>query len=118
MGELTILLMAGTMMSTGPYKALKLAEAALDRGHHVNLFCYGEGVTALRAKQAPKAFPNIAEMTAALAARGMAVAACRTCCAARGIEEGDIVKGAVIGSIAREFMEFVARSDRLLTINA
>ena len=117
MGELTILLLAGTMMSTSPYKALKLAEAALERGHRVNLFCYGEGVTALRAKQAPKAFPNIAEMASALIGRGMAVAACRTCCAARGIEEGDVVPGAVIGSIAREFMDFASRSDRLLTIN-
>jgi sulfur relay (sulfurtransferase) complex TusBCD TusD component (DsrE family) len=118
MGELTILLTAGAMASTGPYKALMLAGAALDGGHRVNLFCYGEGVTAIRAKQAPKAFPNIAEMMAALMARGMPVVACRTCCGARGIEEADVVPGAVIGSIAREFMEFVARSDRLLTIGS
>ena len=118
MGELTILLTAGTMMSTGPYKALRLAEAALDRGHRVNLFCYGEGVTALRARQAPKAFPNIAEMTAALIARGMRVAACRTCTGARGLEEADLVPGAVVGSIAREYMDFVAASDRVLMVTA
>jgi tRNA 2-thiouridine synthesizing protein D len=118
MGELTILLAAGTMMSTGPYKALKLAEAALDRGHRVNFFCYGEGVTALRSKQAPKQFPNVAEMISALMTRGMQVAACRTCTIARGLLPEDLVEGAVVGSIAREYMEFVARSDRSIMISA
>ncbi len=117
MGELTILLTTGAMMTTGPYKALKLAEAAIDRGHQVNLFCYGEGVTILNAKQAPKNFPDLARMTTRLMARGLRVAACRTCSIARGYAPEDLVEGAIFGKLIEDYIRFVRRSDRLIHIS-
>ena len=117
MGELTILLTTGAMMTTGPYKALKLAEAAIDKGHQVNLFCYGEGVTILNAKQEPKNFPDLARMTARLMTRGLRVAACRACSIARGYTEEDIVEGAIYGKLAEDYQTFVRRSDRLIHIS-
>jgi tRNA 2-thiouridine synthesizing protein D len=117
MKELTILLTTGAMMTTGPYKALKLAEAALDRGHRVNLFCFGEGVTVLNRRQAPKNFPNLALMTERLITRGLNVAACRTCSIARGYGPEDLVEGAVFGKLIEDYVNFVRRSDRLIHIS-
>ena len=117
MGELTILLTTGTMMTTGPYTAFKLAEAALDKGHAVNLFCYGEGITVLNKDQAPKNFPNVATMLEALIPRRLNVAACRTCSIARGYGPDDFVEGAVFGKLTGEYIEYVSRSDRVIMIS-
>ncbi len=117
MGELTILLTTGAMMTTGPYKALKLAEAALDRGHRVNLFCYGEGITNLKRGQAPKNFPNVAEMLERLIGRGLNVAACRTCSIARGYGPDDFVEGAIFGKLIGEYIDYVSRSDRVIMVS-
>jgi tRNA 2-thiouridine synthesizing protein D len=115
--ELTILLTTGAMMTTGPYKALKLAEAALEKDHRVNLFCFGEGVTVLNRRQAPKNFPNLAVMIERLIARGLNVAACRTCSIARGYGQEDLVEGAVFGKLVEDYVKFVGRSDRLIHIS-
>jgi len=117
MGEMTILLTSGAMMTTGPYKALKLADAAMRKGHTVNLFCFGEGITALNKEQAPKAFPNLANMLRDLMGRGLNVAACRTCSIARGYAPEDLVEGAVFGRLVDDYINMVKRSDRLVHIS-
>ena len=117
MGELTIVLTTGAMMGTGAYKAAKLAEAALDRGHKVNLFCYGEGITALKRGQAPKRFPDVSDLISRLIGRGMEVAACRTCLKARGYTQEDLIDGAVFGGLSMHFIEWAGRSDRLVHIS-
>ena len=117
MGEMTILLTTGAMMTTGPYKALKLADAAMRKGHTVNLFCFGEGITALNKRQAPKNFPNLADMLEDLMGRGLQVAACRTCSIARGYGSEDFVKGAVFGKLIEDYINMVTRSDRLVHIS-
>jgi sulfur relay (sulfurtransferase) complex TusBCD TusD component (DsrE family) len=117
MAELTILLTTGSMMTTGAYKALKLAAAALDRGHYVNLFCYGEGVTVLKRDQAPVYFPKISQMVEELIDRGMAAAACRTCCKARGYAPDELVDGAEFGGLKMQYVQWVSRSDRVLMIS-
>lgn len=117
MGEMTILLTTGAMMTTGPYKALKLADAAMKKGHRVNLFLFGEGITALNRKQAPKNFPNLADMLEDLMGRGLNVAACRTCSIARGYAPEDFVDGAVFGKLIEDYINMVSRSDRLVHIS-
>ncbi len=116
MGELTILLTAGSMMTTGPYKALKIAEAALDRGHSVNLFCFGEGMTILKRGQEPKRFPNSGIMVENLIKRGLNVTACRTCSRARGYTPEDFVEGATFGKLT-DYMALAKRSDRVIHIS-
>jgi tRNA 2-thiouridine synthesizing protein D len=117
MGELTIVLTSGAMMGTGAYKATKIANAALDRGHKVNLFCYGEGVTALKRGQAPKRFPNVSQMMEGLMARGAEVAACQTCLKARGYTPEDLIEGAIFGGLSLQFIEYANRSDRMVQIS-
>jgi len=117
MKELTIVLTSGAMMGTGAYKAAKLAEAALDRGHRVNLFCYGEGITALKRGQAPKRFPDVSAMISRLMERGVNVAACQTCLKARGYTESDLIDGAIFGGLSMQFIEYAGRSDRIVHVS-
>ena len=116
MGELTILLTAGAMMTTGPYKALKIAEAALLKGHTVNLFCFGEGMTVLRKGQKPKRFPNSEAMIVDLIGKGLNVTACRTCSTARGYEPQDFVEGSKFGRLT-DYITWAKRSDRVVHIS-
>jgi sulfur relay (sulfurtransferase) complex TusBCD TusD component (DsrE family) len=116
-GELTIMLTTGAMMGTGAYKATKLAEAAMRKGHRVNLFCYGEGITALKKGQAPKRFANVEDMLADLIGKGLNVAACQTCLKARGYTADDLIDGAIFGGLSMQFIEYANRSDRIIHIS-
>jgi tRNA 2-thiouridine synthesizing protein D len=113
---LTILLLSGSMKSMEPNTAVKLAGAALRKGYIVNLFCYGEGVTAIKEGQAPKRFPNVGNELNELIKRGMNVAVCETCSTARGLLRGEEIEGAKIGSLTKDFVEFLDVSDRLITL--
>ncbi len=118
MGVLTIQIRSGTMMTMDPNVALKLAKAALDKGHTVKIFCYGEGVTLVKAGQSPKRFPNVGDILKELASEsGVDIVACETCCSARGLQRGEEVEGTRIGSITNDFSLFVSESDRLVTIS-
>ena len=58
MGTLTIMIRSGTMMNMDTNVAVKLAKAAMDKGHEVRIFGYGEGVMLVKDGQDPKRFPN------------------------------------------------------------
>ena len=116
MGTLAIQIRSGTMMNMDTNVVVKLARAALDKGHSVKVFGYGEGVTLIKAGQDPKRFPNVGELTAELVGRGAEVIVCNTCTTARGIKRGEEIAGTVIGSITNDFSRFVSESDRLITI--
>ena len=115
-GELTILLMSGPMKSMEPNTAIKLASAALNKGYGVNLFCYGEGVLSIKEGQVPKRFPNVGKDLGELAKKGLKIAVCETCSGARGLHHGEEIKGAKIGSLTKDFVEFLDESDRLITL--
>lgn len=116
MGTLTIQLRMGTMMNMDSNVAIKLARAAMDKGHQVKIFGYGEGVTLIKEGQDPKRFPNVGKELKELVDRGLEAVVCETCCAARGIHRGEEIKGTKIGSITNDFSRFVSESDRLVTI--
>jgi len=113
---LTILWRSGSMMAMDANVAAKLAKAALDKGYEVKMFGYGEGVTAIKAGQKPKRFPNVGEQLDQIAQEKGEIAVCETCYAARGFERGEEIKGAKIGSLTNNLFVFVSASDRLVTI--
>jgi len=88
----------------------KLAEAALRRGHEVNIFFTGEGVENLRRDaEGPSA-----RLLAKLAAGGVRVLACRESARRKGLlTEGDLVEGAEMSSLAG-MVELMDSSDRTL----
>lgn len=116
MGTLCIQLRSGTMMNMDSNVAVKLARAAMDKGHKVKIFGYGEAVTLIKEGQDPKRFPNVGKEIAKMAAEGLEVVVCETCCVARGIHRGEEIKGTKIGSLTNDFSRMAAEADRLVTI--
>ena len=116
MGTMTIVLRSGTMMNMDPNVAVKLAHAAMEKGHRVKLVCYGEGATVVKDGQDPRRFPNIGDALEEMVEDGLEVAACEACCSARGIRRNEVINGARIGSLINDFSRFAYASDRLVTI--
>lgn len=96
--------------------AVKLARAAIAKGYKVNMFGYGEGVTAVKRGQNPKRFPNVGKELEETFKDGVTAAVCETCFAARGFERGEEISGAKVGSLTNDLFKFVSDSDRLVTI--
>jgi len=113
---LTILWRTGSMMAMDANVAVKIAQAALKKGYKVNMFGYGEGVTAVKSGQNPKRFPNVGKELEETISSGVTTAVCETCFAARGFERGEEIKGAKVGSLTNDLFKFVSESDRLVTI--
>ena len=113
---LTILLKSGTMMNMDSILATKLSRAAKSKGYNVRIFCYGEGVTAIKSGQEPKRFPNTGKEMEELAKDGVEIAVCETCCTARGIARGEEIEGGKIGSLTNNLVNFIGESDRMITI--
>jgi sulfur relay (sulfurtransferase) complex TusBCD TusD component (DsrE family) len=114
--ELTILLKTGPMMGMEPNTALKLAHAAIGKGYGVNIFCYGEGVLSIKKGQSPKRFPNVGQELCDLAKEGVNVAVCETCSMARGLHHGEEIEGSKIGSLTKDFVEYLDNTHRLITL--
>ena len=113
---MTILWRSGSMMAMDANVASKLASAALEKGYNVNMFGYGEGVTAVKKGQAPKRFPNIGNELEELAKKGAKIAICETCFMARGFDRGEEIPGVKVGSLTNDLMKFVSDSDRIVTV--
>lgn len=114
--SLTILLLSGAMMSMEANVAVTLGEAALDMGHEVNLFLFGEAVTAAIKDQAPKRFPSLSEDLGRMVGKGLRIAVCSTCCQGRGIKQEYLMEGAKIGSLTEDFTDFMENADRLIML--
>jgi len=115
-GTLTIHIRSGTMMNMDSNVMIKLARAALDKGHKVNIFGYGEGITIIKEGQDPKRFPNVGKELQDLVQRGAVVVVCETCCAARGVHRGEEIQGTKIGSLTNDLSRFISESDRMVTL--
>jgi len=113
---LLIHLRSGSMMNMDSNVTVKLARAALSKGYNVRIFGYGEGITVIKAGQEPKRFPNVGKELEELVQKGLVVVVCETCCAARGIHRGEEVNGTKIGSLTNHLSQFVAESDKMVTL--
>ncbi|MCJ2533113.1 MAG: DsrE family protein [Candidatus Thermoplasmatota archaeon] len=113
---MTIIWRTGSMMAMDPNVATKLASAAVRKGYKVNMFGYGEGITAVKKGQEPKRFPNVGADLQALSEQGVAIALCEACYTARGFQRGEEIEGAKVGSLTNDLFGFVAESDRLVTV--
>lgn len=114
---MTIQIRSGSMMNMDTNVAVKLARAAVDKGHAVRIFGYGEGIMLIKQGQDPKRFPNVGKLSEALAKEGVEISVCETCCAARGVKRGEEIPGTKIGSLTNDFSRYISESDRLVTIS-
>ncbi len=110
-------------LATTPYgyentqTAMKLAEAALDKGNQVVLFASADGIHNFTKGQGPQALPNAEEGFSRLIARGLRVELCGSCLKFRGVGRADIIEGAAPSSLKTLF-GIVAETDAFLTLGA
>ena len=83
--------------------ALRLAQAALDRGHGVNLFASADAVYAFERDQKAAGLPDPVQGFGALIARGLHVELCGSCLTLRGIGKGAVLGGSEPSSMKRLF---------------
>jgi len=84
------------------YNALRIVRALQDTDEDVavSLFLMGDAVgNAVAGQSTPDGYYNIERMLTVALRKGAKVRLCQTCMKARGIEEGDLIDGAEIGSM-------------------
>lgn len=105
----------GFLLTTSPERAdartvVRLAEAALETGHRVEIFLMGDGVYNVVA--APK-HPVSGEFVR-LMEFGVPITLCATSTGARGVTKESVLPGVRFGS-QYDHAQIVARADRVLT---
>lgn len=117
MKTMVIQVRSGTMMNMDTNVAIKLAQAATDKGYEVRIFGFGEGIMLIKDGQEPKRFPNVgAEAKELVEKKHVEISVCNTCCAARGLRRGEEVPGLKIGSLTNDLSRYVAEGDKMVTI--
>jgi sulfur relay (sulfurtransferase) complex TusBCD TusD component (DsrE family) len=113
----------GLLLRTMPYThenfdtAYHLTLAALAAAHEVRLFLYEDSVVGACAHINSGTERNLGQRVGELAARGVEVSACATCCRFRGLGRDDLVPGvnlAGLGALAR----MIEECDRVVTLGA
>jgi uncharacterized protein involved in oxidation of intracellular sulfur len=100
MQKLTLILSHPAIGTEKAYNALRYATALVETGLTVGLFLMGDGVMAAkRGKKLPSGYPNVTDMLSNLIEKGVDVAACATCSAARGLGQEDLIEGVEIGNM-------------------
>lgn len=113
----------GVLLTLGPFQfenwetAVNIADAALDKGHEVEVFYYLDGVYNPIKLQT---FPDLPVMPRDrwnnILNRGAKIIACGVCVNARGLEKGkDYIEGVKVGGLP-DFAEIVGEVDRLITL--
>ncbi len=94
MGKLTIGCFSSLVGSMSLDFAVKLASAAIDKGHRVDLWVSGNGTTLAKKGQKPfKDYSYLAKSVTELTAKGLQVTACEACAEARGYHKEDTMEG-------------------------
>lgn len=118
---LTIVLTDGPYISEYAEMGYKLAKAALNQHHKVNIFLYLDAVHIPKKGQDPAFFSNAGELFSELALLGAQVEACPRCATARGYapmsgESEDYHCGIKITSLYR-LAEMLHESDKVVTLS-
>ena len=116
MAELTLGVFPSLVGSMTLDFSFKLAEAAISKGHKVNMWLSGNAV--MMAKKGQRAFKDYSfneKKMMELIAKGMAITVCEACAEARGYHKEDTPEGMKRASMDW-FLARTHKSDRLLHI--
>lgn len=116
MGTLSIGVFSSLVGSMDLDFAIRLTQAAITKGHTVNLWLSGNSTILSKDKQKEfKDYSYLDKTLRTLIQKGLTVASCEACNQSRGIQKEDIIEG-----INRASMDWylakAAQSDRLLHI--
>ncbi len=112
---LTIFLKAPPYAGQAASTAMRLARAALDAGHRVNIFASADGVYGFTVGHRAKGVPNAEAGFRDLISGGAHVELCGSCLATRGLRRDGLLPGAEPSSLERLF-RLIRESDALLTL--
>lgn len=107
-------------LATTPYgsqnadTALRLAEAALAKGHRVRLFASADGVHVAQAGQRPVGVPDTLAALHSAISHGLAVELCGSCLRFRGLRRDLLVEGTGPSSLQGLFAA-VAEADAFVS---
>ncbi|MCK4238147.1 MAG: DsrE family protein [Candidatus Lokiarchaeota archaeon] len=115
----------GILFFTGPYQSqacetvCKLANAALDKGHEVRIFCYMDAVNAVLQNQKKiDGIYNIEEGFKEILSKGAVVRLCNLCLLVRGTTKNCLTRDC--GDIKRagtpDLAKIIELTDRLIAI--
>ncbi|NPV88018.1 sulfur reduction protein DsrE [Coprothermobacteraceae bacterium] len=95
--------------------AIKLAQAAVEKGHKVSIFLFADSVLAVNTKVKPiKMDRNIADMLRGLAEKGVDIHICGLCFEYRGLNIEDAVPGSMLSGVP-ELASLLAHCDRFVS---
>lgn len=116
MGMLTIGIFSGVVGNMNYDFALKLAEAATNKGHKVNLWFSGNASGSPKANQKHlKDYPHGETPLKALLEKGVEVCTCEACSLARGVKKPDAIEG-IQWNAMHWYLAKIHGSDRVLHI--
>jgi tRNA 2-thiouridine synthesizing protein D len=94
MGKLTIGCFSSLIGSMNLDFAVKLAGAAIDKGHKVDLWLSGNAtMLSLEKQRAFKDYSSLEKLLTELMGKGLQVAACEACAEARGYHDDNTLEG-------------------------
>ena len=119
MSRLGILFFAGPYQAQAPETVVKLANAALDKGHSVRIFCYMDAVNAtLENQKEVEGIFNIEQGFKEILEKGATVRLCNLCLLVRGTTKNCLDREC--GDIKRagtpDLAKIIDETDRLITI--
>lgn len=109
------------LLFTTPYvfgntgTAIKIADAALEKGYDVNIFAYGDGVHNFTGSQKARGIPNAEKEFSKLLKKGLRVKLCGTCLWFRGISDEILMEGAEPSSMSG-LCELIKKSDVFISL--
>jgi len=112
---LTIFLTAAPYSGGSASAAIRLARAALEAGHRVNLFASADGVYGLTVGHRVKGLPDAGAGFRMLIERGLRVELCGSCLTIRGVRPEQLLAGAEPSSLSGLF-RLIRESDVALTM--
>jgi len=116
MGTLTIGCFASLVGSKSLDFTLKLAKAAVDKGHHVNLWLSSNATIIGKAHQKHlKDYSHAEKYVRELLEKGVEICECEACALARGIQKTEAIEG-VQWSAMHWYLAKIYNSDRVVHI--
>ena len=116
MGELTIGCFPGLVGSMAYDFSLKLAEAAVAKGHKVNVWLSGNATGSIKANQKHlKDYSTGEKYIKALLEKGVEICTCEACTVARGVKKDEGIEG-VQWNAMHWYLAKIHASDRVLQI--
>lgn len=126
---MTIMLLSGSSENEDALFAVNLAEAAMEKGHRVQIYLFGNGVNLSKKEFPIEGDLHIAPMLlshieptkmfgrlAALKEKGADICTCHTNEHARGIESREYVDGIEWGDIGQSFCTYLLTTDVFISL--